>query len=48
MWPYVCIAGLAVTAVDITVRRHVSNISDKTGMANRPQAAVYAKERGLG
>jgi DNA-binding CsgD family transcriptional regulator len=30
-----------------TVRRHVSNVFDKTGAANRAQAAVYAKERGL-
>jgi pimeloyl-ACP methyl ester carboxylesterase/DNA-binding CsgD family transcriptional regulator len=30
-----------------TVRRHVSNVFDKTGAANRAQAAVYAKEQGL-
>jgi DNA-binding NarL/FixJ family response regulator len=30
-----------------TVRRHVSNIFDKTGVANRAQAAVYAKDHGL-
>jgi DNA-binding CsgD family transcriptional regulator/pimeloyl-ACP methyl ester carboxylesterase len=30
-----------------TVRRHVSNVFDKTGVANRAQAAVYAKEHGL-
>jgi DNA-binding CsgD family transcriptional regulator/pimeloyl-ACP methyl ester carboxylesterase len=30
-----------------TVRRHVSNVFDKTGVSNRAQAAVYAKERGL-
>jgi DNA-binding NarL/FixJ family response regulator len=30
-----------------TVRRHVSNIFDKTGAANRAQAAVYAKDHGL-
>ena len=30
-----------------TVRRHVSNIFDKTGVANRAQAAVYAKEQGI-
>ena len=30
-----------------TVRRHVSNIFDKTSVANRAQAAVYAKERGI-
>jgi DNA-binding CsgD family transcriptional regulator/pimeloyl-ACP methyl ester carboxylesterase len=30
-----------------TVRRHVSNIFDKTGAANRAQAAVYANEHGL-
>jgi pimeloyl-ACP methyl ester carboxylesterase/DNA-binding CsgD family transcriptional regulator len=31
-----------------TVRRHVSNIFDKTGVANRAQAAVYARDHGLG
>jgi DNA-binding CsgD family transcriptional regulator/pimeloyl-ACP methyl ester carboxylesterase len=30
-----------------TVRRHVSNVFDKTGAANRAQAAVYAKDHGL-
>jgi DNA-binding CsgD family transcriptional regulator len=30
-----------------TVRRHVSNIFDKTGVANRAQAAVYARDHGL-
>jgi DNA-binding CsgD family transcriptional regulator len=30
-----------------TVRRHVSNVFDKTGAANRAQAAVYAKEHGI-
>jgi DNA-binding NarL/FixJ family response regulator len=30
-----------------TVRRHVSNIFDKTGTANRAQAAVYARDHGL-
>jgi DNA-binding CsgD family transcriptional regulator/pimeloyl-ACP methyl ester carboxylesterase len=30
-----------------TVRRHVSNVFDKTGVANRTQAAAYAKDRGL-
>jgi DNA-binding CsgD family transcriptional regulator/pimeloyl-ACP methyl ester carboxylesterase len=30
-----------------TVRRHVSNIFDKTGVANRAQAAVYARDNGL-
>jgi pimeloyl-ACP methyl ester carboxylesterase/DNA-binding CsgD family transcriptional regulator len=30
-----------------TVRRHVSNIFDKTGVANRTEAAVYARDRGL-
>jgi DNA-binding CsgD family transcriptional regulator len=30
-----------------TVRRHVSNIFDKTGVTNRAQAAVYAKEHGI-
>jgi DNA-binding CsgD family transcriptional regulator len=30
-----------------TVRRHVSNVFDKTGVTNRAQAAVYAKEHGI-
>jgi DNA-binding NarL/FixJ family response regulator len=30
-----------------TVRRHVSNIFDKTGAANRAQAAFYARDHGL-
>ena len=30
-----------------TVRRHVSNIFDKTGVTNRAQAAVYAGDHGL-
>jgi ATP/maltotriose-dependent transcriptional regulator MalT len=30
-----------------TVRRHVSNIFDKTGAANRTQAAAYARDHGL-
>jgi DNA-binding CsgD family transcriptional regulator/pimeloyl-ACP methyl ester carboxylesterase len=30
-----------------TVRRHVSNVFDKTGVANRAQAAIYARDRGL-
>ena len=30
-----------------TVRRHVSNIFDKTGAANRTEASVYARDRGL-
>jgi DNA-binding CsgD family transcriptional regulator len=30
-----------------TVRRHVSNIFDKTGAANRAQATAYAKDHGL-
>jgi DNA-binding CsgD family transcriptional regulator len=30
-----------------TVRRHVSNILDKTGAANRTEAAVYARDKGL-
>ena len=30
-----------------TVRRHVSNIFDKTGVANRAQATAYAKDNGL-
>jgi DNA-binding NarL/FixJ family response regulator len=29
------------------VQRHVSNVFDKTGVANRAQAAVYAKDHGL-
>ena len=31
-----------------TVRRHVSNIFDKTGVANRTEAAVYARDHGIG
>jgi DNA-binding NarL/FixJ family response regulator len=31
-----------------TVRRHVSNVFDKTGAANRAQAAVYARDHGIG
>jgi NarL family two-component system response regulator LiaR len=31
-----------------TVRRHVSNIFDKTGVANRVEAAQYATRNGLG
>jgi DNA-binding CsgD family transcriptional regulator len=30
-----------------TVRRHASNIYDKTGVANRAQAAIYARDHGL-
>ena len=30
-----------------TVRRHVSNIFDKTGVANRAEAATYAARKGL-
>jgi DNA-binding CsgD family transcriptional regulator len=30
-----------------TVRRHVSNIFDKTGVANRTEAAGYARDHGL-
>jgi DNA-binding CsgD family transcriptional regulator len=30
-----------------TVRRHVSNIYDKTGAANRAQATAYAKDHGI-
>jgi DNA-binding CsgD family transcriptional regulator len=30
-----------------TVRRHVSNIFDKTGAANRTEASVYARDHGL-
>jgi DNA-binding NarL/FixJ family response regulator len=30
-----------------TVRRHVSNIFDKSGSANRAQAAIYARDHGL-
>jgi DNA-binding CsgD family transcriptional regulator len=30
-----------------TVRRHVSNIFDKTGSANRVEAAAYARDHGL-
>jgi DNA-binding CsgD family transcriptional regulator len=30
-----------------TVRRHVSNVFDKTGAANRTQAAAYAKDHGI-
>jgi DNA-binding NarL/FixJ family response regulator len=30
-----------------TVIRHVSNIFAKTGVTNRAQAAVYAKDHGL-
>ena len=30
-----------------TVQRHVSNIFAKTGLANRTEAAIYARDRGL-
>jgi DNA-binding NarL/FixJ family response regulator len=30
-----------------TVRRHVSNLFDKTGSSNRVQAAAYARDRGF-
>ena len=30
-----------------TVQRHVSNILAKTGAANRTEAALYARDRGL-
>jgi DNA-binding CsgD family transcriptional regulator/pimeloyl-ACP methyl ester carboxylesterase len=30
-----------------TVRRHVSNLFDKTGVANRAQAAMYARDHGI-
>jgi pimeloyl-ACP methyl ester carboxylesterase/DNA-binding CsgD family transcriptional regulator len=30
-----------------TVRRHVSNVFDKTGAANRVEAATYAKDHGI-
>jgi DNA-binding CsgD family transcriptional regulator/pimeloyl-ACP methyl ester carboxylesterase len=30
-----------------TVRRHVSNIFDKTGVSNRAQAVIYARDHGL-
>jgi DNA-binding NarL/FixJ family response regulator len=30
-----------------TVRRHVSNVFDKTGVANRAKAVAYARDRGL-
>ena len=30
-----------------TVRRHVSNVFDKTGVANRTEASVYARDQGL-
>jgi DNA-binding NarL/FixJ family response regulator len=31
-----------------TVIRHVSNIFAKTGVTNRAQAAIYARDRGIG
>jgi DNA-binding CsgD family transcriptional regulator len=30
-----------------TIRRHVSNVFDKTGVANRAQATAYAKDHGI-
>jgi DNA-binding NarL/FixJ family response regulator len=30
-----------------TVRRHVSNVFDKTGIANRAQAGAWAREHGI-
>ena len=30
-----------------TVRRHVSNVFDKTGVANRTEASVYARNHGI-
>jgi len=30
-----------------TVRRHVSNVFDKTGVANRTEASVYARDHGI-
>jgi DNA-binding NarL/FixJ family response regulator len=30
-----------------TVIRHVANIFDKTGVANRAQATAYAKDNGI-
>ena len=30
-----------------TVRRHVSNVFDKTGIVNRAQAGVYARDHGI-
>jgi DNA-binding CsgD family transcriptional regulator len=30
-----------------TVRRHVSNVFDKTGIVNRAQAGVYARDNGI-
>jgi DNA-binding NarL/FixJ family response regulator len=30
-----------------TVRRHVSNVFDKTAVANRAQATAYAKDHGI-
>jgi DNA-binding NarL/FixJ family response regulator len=30
-----------------TARRHVSNIYDKTGVANRTEASVYARDHGI-
>jgi len=30
-----------------TVQRHVSNVFDKTGIVNRAQAGVYARDHGI-
>ena len=40
------IADALVISIN-TVRRHVSNVFDKTGIVNRAQAGVYAREHGL-
>ena len=40
------IAGELVISLN-TVQRHVSNILGKTGLANRTEAAIYARDRGL-
>ncbi|HEY4685682.1 MAG TPA: response regulator transcription factor, partial [Dehalococcoidia bacterium] len=40
------IAGELVISIN-TVQRHVSNILAKTGLANRTEAAVYARDKGL-
>ena len=40
------IAGELVVALD-TVKRHVSRILDKLGVANRTQAVTRARELGL-
>jgi len=40
------IAGELVISLN-TVQRHVSNILGKTGLANRTEAAIYARDKGL-